>query len=435
MQFQVTVLDVTPPDFSLNTPQTKSTASNNCYYTAVGSEFDPFAITDNCQLDYFYVNNNYNNYKSLAYEQFPVGTTQVVWTVRDLSGNETQKTISITVNDDTDPVINCPASSYTRVVDYQEDYYTVGSGEFMPVVSDNCAVTSYLNDFNNTGTLNGVQLTIGTHNITWTALDAAGNEDQCTVTVVIVENLYPAITCPGDRSRSNTTGDCSYTVTDPANFNASSTTPGATLSYTTSPALSTQPNYPTSLEDAKFPVGTTLVTWTATHVIDGTTYTNSCSYYVFVTDDEDPVITPQANVTVNSNAGCWANNVDLGTPVRTDNCGVETYWNNAPSTYPIGTTTVTWWIRDIYDNTSSATQTVTVVDDDAPSYICTDRCRQVDDPLQTYYTVNGHEFDPWDASDCTGGGITQIHNIQTTDPNALPYAPSASTLSGAKIPS
>ena len=394
MQYQVSVNDIAKPTYTLSASESRSASVSNCYYSAVGNEFDPQSIVDNCTPDNFSITNNWNGYKTLAYEQFPVGETIVEWTVADYFGNEEKKTITITVVDDTDPVINCPTNDYLRVVDQGKTYYTVGSSEFKPVASDNCTYT-YTNNITGTSILTGEQLTPGDHSIVWTAEDAAGNISTCTVIVTIVNDLYPAITCVGDQSVSNTTGQCSYTTLG-TEFDASSTTTGATLENNY--------NNSSSLAGAVFPQGTTLVTWTASRTIDGDNYTNSCSFYVTVRDDEFPTITAPADVTVNTNAGCYASGVDLGTPTISDNCGIDWTRNDASARYYIGEHTVTWRVRDLHGNISTATQKVTVVDDDAPYIDCpspNDLCRQVDDG-QMYYTVNGSEFGPYHNSDCSG---------------------------------
>jgi hypothetical protein len=56
----------------------------------------------------------------------------------------------------------------------------------------------------------------------------------------------------------------------------------------------------------------------------------------------------------------------LGTPVYYDNCGVASVTNNAPSTYPIGVTTVTWTVEDNGGNVTTCDQLVTVSDVTAP---------------------------------------------------------------------
>ncbi|HRQ28483.1 MAG TPA: HYR domain-containing protein, partial [Saprospiraceae bacterium] len=427
MEFEVTVLDVTPPDYTLTATVDRNASATGCYYAAIGNEFDPQNISDACTPDNFYVNNPYNDYSSLAYEQFPVGSTTVEWTVRDFHGNEQKKSITINVTDITPPVINCPTNDYVRIVDSGQNYYTVGVNEFKPVTTDNCGVVTYVHNYGpqaDKTTLNGVQLPEGSYTITWTATDAANNVTTCAVNIHVVTSLHPPITCVGDQIKDNTTGDCSYTVSGNG-FNATSTSGAATLTHdvqtVNSGILPYSPNSNT-LDGAEFPVGEQLVTWTASQTISGTVYTSTCSFWVTVVDNEDPVITPAATVNVNTNSGCYASGVNLGTPVVTDNCGIFNYWNNAPTYYPRNSTTVTWWVEDIYGNISSAEQEVVVADDDPPTFSCVGSlCRQVDEG-QTYYTVNGHEFNPYGVYDCSG--IKSITN--DFDGNA--------SLDGAQIP-
>jgi len=62
--------------------------------------------------------------------------------------------------------------------------------------------------------------------------------------------------------------------------------------------------------------------------------------------------------------------VTLGSPTVSDNCtavGALIVTNNAPTNFPIGTTTVTWTVKDTANNTSTCNQIVTVTDDEAPT--------------------------------------------------------------------
>jgi len=62
-------------------------------------------------------------------------------------------------------------------------------------------------------------------------------------------------------------------------------------------------------------------------------------------------------------------NIDLGTPSVDDNCTETTITNNAPDTFPLGDTTVTWTVRDGSGNTATCTQTVTVIDNIDPTFV------------------------------------------------------------------
>src|SRR6187551_2997654 len=96
-----------------------------------------------------------------------------------------------------------------------------------------------------------------------------------------------------------------------------------------------------------FPIGTTTVTWT---IKDAANNIATCTQSVTVTDNQIPTVIACAapvNVTADKDA-CSASNVNLGAPNVSDNCTLNpvTVTNNAPATYPIGTTTVTWTIKD-----------------------------------------------------------------------------------------
>jgi len=115
-------------------------------------------------------------------------------------------------------------------------------------------------------------------------------------------------------------------------------------------------------------VGNTTVTWTAT---DSNGNTATCSQVVTVIDNQAPVITCPASLTVSSDPNqCYASQVDLGILDAIDNNGVANITNNELSQYPIGVTTVTWIATDLSGNTSTCSQTVTVQDNQFPVISC-----------------------------------------------------------------
>ena len=60
------------------------------------------------------------------------------------------------------------------------------------------------------------------------------------------------------------------------------------------------------------------------------------------------------------------NVISIGKANATDAVGIESISNNAPSVFPIGSTTITWTAKDAAGNISNATQTVDVIDTTAP---------------------------------------------------------------------
>ena len=88
------------------------------------------------------------------------------------------------------------------------------------------------------------------------------------------------------------------------------------------------------------------------------------------TDDVNPTITAPTSVDVSTNDGCNAINVSLGSATTSDNCSVGSVTSDAPTSFDIGETTVTWTVTDESGNTSTDTQTVVVTDNSNPTVIC-----------------------------------------------------------------
>ena len=113
-----------------------------------------------------------------------------------------------------------------------------------------------------------------------------------------------------------------------------------------------------------FPVGTTVNTFLA--VSNGDSLYSSFS--VIVLDTLSPTLINPSNMLVSTDAGsCFATIVP--TPIQvTDNCGISSAINNAPSIFPIGVNTVTWVVTDIHGNSATFNQTITVEDMEAPVF-------------------------------------------------------------------
>jgi len=139
----------------------------------------------------------------------------------------------------------------------------------------------------------------------------------------------------------NADGTCHATVAASAVDNGSSDPDGGSVTLSLS---STGP----------FGLGSFPVTLKAT---DSQNASSTCSSTVTVVDSTPPIFTSvPPNVVVQE--GMTPN---LGTPTVSDACpGTVTVTNNAPATFPIGVTTVTWTATDAAGNSSTATQTVTV---------------------------------------------------------------------------
>src|SRR5205823_10074911 len=121
----------------------------------------------------------------------------------DAAGNSANCTTLFTVSDNTAPTVVCPpASGATADGNCQAAVPNVLSGVS---VSDACSAPSAitLSQSPAAGTLVG----LGTHTITVTATDQAGNSASCTTTFTVTNSTVPTVSCaalPAD----NAEGTC-----------------------------------------------------------------------------------------------------------------------------------------------------------------------------------------------------------------------------------
>jgi len=286
---------------------------------------------------------------------FPLGTTLVSYTVTDAAGNTAICSFTVTVTDVEAPTITCPSNitvnngtgQCSAVVNYS-----------IPTGADNCpGVTVALTS----GPASGSTFPLGTTTVTYTATDAVGNTSvPCSFTVTIIDVESPTIICPANITVSNGAGQCdavvNYTIPTGAD-----NCPGVTTALTSGPS-----------SGSIFSLGTTTVTYTATDAAGNTSV--PCSFTVTVVETETPVLVCPANITVNNTLGQCNAVVTYTAPIGTDNCpGVSTALTAGPtsgSTFPLGSTTVTYTASDVSGNTTSCSFTVTVVDAEIPTITC-----------------------------------------------------------------
>ena len=267
---------------------------------------------------------------------FSSGQTAVIWQAEDSSSNITSKTQLVTITDITPPTAT--VTPITLETDAGECYKSVDRNillQYAADPTDNCQ--SSINITDNIP----AQLNVGVHSVTYIFSDDTGNQTTLVQSVTIVDLSAPAITPPADINSDS----CVIVLGDP--------TINDNCTYTISN------NAPPT-----FPAGNTIVTWT---VSDSSGNISTATQNVFFNDNTDPTILIDSNPIVGVDPGlCTASAVDLGTEITNDDCSVASVTNNAPDTFQIGVTTVTWTVEDSSGNIAIATQTVTVVDDEKP---------------------------------------------------------------------
>ncbi|MDQ7003561.1 MAG: DUF5011 domain-containing protein [Ghiorsea sp.] len=260
------------------------------------------------------------------------GTYTLTYNVSDKAGNAAQA-ITRTVNVTTEtipPVVTAPAAIQAQATG-ATTAVTLGTSTVTDNVSTGLTATaSPVGPF-----------TVGTHIITWTATDAAGNIGTAQQIVTIVDTTPPTITAPAN-------------ITTPATAALTAVTLGTPTGVSD---LTSTPSVLNNAPAAGFPVGVTTVTWTA---IDAYNNTAAAAQTVTITDNVPPVVTAPANVSLfdTDTAGIAA---FLNGASAIDNIdGTLTVSNSAPVSLPTGTTLVTFSATDTAGNTASAVASITL---------------------------------------------------------------------------
>ncbi|MEM7105954.1 MAG: HYR domain-containing protein, partial [Bacteroidota bacterium] len=333
---------------------------------------------------------------SNATATYPVGTTQVLWTVTDDAGNTATCIQNITVSDNQPPSITCPSPIFVNTAANQCEA-TVSVP--VPVVSDNCGSYSqtaapqeitvtdptFTFNFNSTPTnaIGNGTLTVYTRG----DIDIAGAEQ---FTIIGEGNTNLGNTTPGTQCNTNYTSN-TFTISNAqlnswaANGNIdiiADALPGInslciqedvymTLTYNYEQVTYTNDFNGTDDASGIYPAGSTTVIWTA---IDAYGNISTCAHSVVVSDNQDPAISCPSNISVNVTTGQCSAAVSYASPTFSDNCPGSTLTLMSGfasgSSFPVGTTTVLYRATDNTGNTQDCSFTVTVSDNEPPAINC-----------------------------------------------------------------
>jgi hypothetical protein len=337
----VTVVDNIAPSITAPALVSVVNTAGSCMATV---ELGTPVTSDNCGVAS--VTNN-------APALFPVGTTIVRWTVTDIHGNVTDTaTQEVVVIDNENPTISVNNISVNNDAGKCAAAVQIN----LPETADNCGVATVMGVRSDNKLLTE-DYPVGTTTITWTVKDIHGNIKTVVQTIIVTDNEKPGITAPALVSVVNIPGSCMASV----NLGTPVTSDNCGVATVTNNA------------PALFPVGTTIVRWTVTDIHGNVT--DTATQEVVVIDNESPTISVN-NISVNNDAGKCAATVAISLPATADNCGVATVMGVRSDDkllteeYPVGTTTITWTVRDVNGNIKTATQTIVVTDNEKPVIVC-----------------------------------------------------------------
>ena len=346
----------------------------------------------------------------------PTSTTTYTVTVTD--GNGCTNTASTTVVVNPNPVVTIGAPTYTVC----EGGNVVIDGNVTTTTA-----TPYTHIWGGTGAPYLVNANLsdpvfdatlaapGTYTLTYQIQDNNGClSNIATTSVTISTGATPAISCPGNITISNQTGLCNAFLVAPAPTTNNGCYGTLNLTYAlTGATTGTGSNIPATT----FNLGTTTVTYTVTDA-NNSTATASCSFTVTIEDNEDPLISCPADITVSSAAGACTAAVTVPLPVVSDNCTLGaspitwslsgattgTGTGAASGTYNAGITVVTYTVTDAAGNTAICEMTVTVLENIKPTITCPGnltRTTDIDGTVNCTYTATSAEISPILGDNCT----------------------------------
>lgn len=217
-------------------------------------------------------------------ENFLAGTTTVTYTVKDAANNSSTCSFTVTIDDFTPPTVICP-TNLTFNNTLGNCYAEVTQNELgFPSSSDNCngisTEVSGITLIDQPDPLpDYYEFPIGTTQVNWIVTDRAGNVTTCVQEVTVIDAEPPIVNCPIDITIDATLGECEAFVNVPL---ATSSDNCSVISLTN--------DYTSNGADASaiYPIGTTVVTYTAT---DSANITAECSINITVVNSQLPVIT------------------------------------------------------------------------------------------------------------------------------------------------
>ncbi len=249
----------------------------------------------------------------------------------------------------TPPTPFCPADTLVKAVGSECNANVTID---MAQATDACSgIASITNDQTDDIYPSGVTI------VTFTIVDNAGNTATCTMSVTVQDSLPPQIFgCPTDISVDLGPQDCFTPVswTAPTAFDPCN--PNSTPQLVSS-----------ALPGAEFPIGDSLVTYTAIDIFGDSAV---CSFTVMVRDTINPTLICPGDFTQTVLDTTCTAIVTWAVPTPSDNCDLDLSLDSnlqPDTTLPTGETVVTYSATDDYGNQTTCSFTISVLDVSTPA--------------------------------------------------------------------
>ncbi|WP_281979832.1 gliding motility-associated C-terminal domain-containing protein [Tenacibaculum mesophilum] len=435
----ITVTDITNPDFTVPVDITIYKDDNCTYDASIGITGDVTDESDNCDTT---LEASYSDVESAGTCEGEVIVTRT-WSLTDNCGNTTEKVQTITVKDNTAPIIDetnknnidieCGVGDTETTL---QDWLNSNAGA---TATDNCSTVTWTNNYGDDTSVkcDGSYITV-----TFTATDACGNFSTTTAGYLIKDETAPTIT----QQPSDKIVECDGAGNIAELNNWLATNGGATA--TDNCSIVTWSNNYTALTYTCSFTGEVEVVFTAKDACGNTVNTTSAKFTIEDTVAPEFVETlPAAEITVSCD-----NIPVMETLTATDNCDASV--TVIPSEVTSGDDdacgseyliTRKWTVSDCSGNTTTHIQVITVEDTTAPEFVeilpaaeitvscdnipvmetltATDNCDASvavipsevtsgdDDACGSEYLITRK----WTVSDCSGNTTTHIQVITVED--------------------
>ncbi len=279
------------------------------------------------------------------------------WTVVDFcSGDFTLNVQVINVEDNIAPLINCPAD-LTVGTAVNECTATVNFP--LTTATDECSEVTITPSWAfGTGYGPFLDVPLGTHEVTYTAVDDCGNTSTCTTTITVVDNVPPTPVCDFNTQVHLSVFGSALVYAN--SFDSGSHDNCGIETIEVSRDGVGFNNYVSfdcqDIGDSPVPV--------TLRITDQAGNYNECTVYAIIDDKLNPAISCPSDVYISCSED--PSNLDItGSPIVDDNCSIDTlFYNDIENLNECNAGSIqrTWTVIDLAGNQTSCTQTIFLED-------------------------------------------------------------------------